>query len=264
MTQPRIRISANAPVFDLPILVALEAGLFEAADLAVAYVRDPAKTRAFEARDVDAYNIDAWGGLEQMARGGRPARIAALRPAIVAQSIVTFDDSLQNPHDLAGVEIAVNPHTASHFATLQLVSGSLGEGEVLVRHAGGPEARWQALASGKVRAATLMEPHLSLALKRGAHIVALTFTRGAEMMAAELCDDQLDAYYDVINAAVDLINGDFARWRPLLTAELGGRLQPEELGRSFLRYTHAETYDPAAGRALSPSMARWGLGALAN
>lgn len=264
-----IRISANAPVFDLPVLVALEQGMFRKAGLNVAYspnqdsdAVDPLtrpKEFAFEARTADAYNQCAWGGMDRLERSARAARITALRPAVVAQAIVTFDDALQNLHDLVDVPVGVNHYTASHYATLQMLSGAMERRQVRVQHAGGPDERYHLLRSGRLRAVSLMEPHLSLALQEGAHLVALTFYRGADVMAAELQDELIDAWYDVINAAVDEINRDFARWRPLVAAPLGGRLAPEALGRQFLRYSHAEIFDEAAARPLLPWMDSWGL-----
>lgn len=266
---PLIRISANAPVFDLPILVALEQGGFRQAGLNVAYSPNPdttaadplarPKERAFEARAADGYNQCAWGGMDRLGRSARPARITALRPAVAAQAIVTFDDTLQNLHDLAEVPVGVNHYTASHYATLQMLSGGMERDKVRVVHAGGPDDRYRRLRSGRLRAVSLMEPHLSLALQDGAHLVALTFYRGADVMATELPDDVVDVWYDVINAAVDDINRDFSRWRPLVVAPLAGRLAPEALGRQFLRYSHAETFDETAAQPLLPWMDSWGL-----
>lgn len=264
-----IRISANAPVFDLPVLVALEQGLFVQAGLNVVYspnrdsdAVDPLtrpKERAFEIRAADAYNLCAWGGMDRLGRSARSARITALRPAVVAQAIVTFDDTLQNLHDLMDVPVGVNHYTASHYATLQMLAGAMERHQVQVRHAGGPDDRYQLLRSGRLRAVSLMEPHLSLALKEGAHLVALTFYRGADVMAAELPDKVVDGWYDVINAAVDDINRDFARWRPLIAAPVADRLEATELGRQFLRYSHAEIFDEAVTRPILPWMDSWGL-----
>lgn len=267
---PWIRISANAPVFDLPILVALEANAFEAAGLHVSYHVGPAedspvdpltrlKERQFEARGADAYNLCAWGGLDRLERSGRGGRIAALRPAIVAQAIVSFDDTLQNPHDLADVEVGINAFTASHYTVLQLLSGSLPREHLKVVHVGGPGERYQALKTGRLRAVALMEPDLSLALKEGAHLIAMTFYRGAEVIASELPDDVIDAYFDVLNDAVDAINADFDRHRHHIVSSLDGRLASRDLGRQFLRYAHAETYDEDATSKIHPWMESWGL-----
>jgi len=262
-----IRVSANAPIFDLPILVALDQGLFLNAGLDVSYVThghsgpaappDLVTAQRFEALEADVYNLDAWSGVERMGREGRTARITALRPAIVAQAILSFDDTLYNPHDLGGVEIGVALKRASHYATVQLVSASLDCAEIAIRHVGGPDERLAALESGRIRAATLMEPHLSLALKQGAHLVAMTFYRGADVMASELTDDEVDAYYDAINDAVNIINAEFDRYRHLVTAPVAARLAPDELGQQFVRYTHAETYEEATARRVFPWMQAW-------
>lgn len=248
-----IRVAANAPVFDLPILVARKEGLFADAGLNIDYLLPDAPG----ALTADIYNFDTWSSIHRIGHDGRSDRISALRPAIIAQAILSFDETLYNPHDLAGVEIAVNQRRASHYATLQLISASLACTDISIRHGGGPDERLRLLLSGKVRAATLMEPHLSLALKKGAHIVAMTFYRGADVATASLSNDQIDAYYDAINDAVTILNRDFDRYRTLIAAATAGQLAPEELGRQFVRYTHAETYEEATTDRLSPWMKAW-------
>ena len=73
-TNPVIRISPNPPVFDLPVLVALEEGLFAKAGLDVRLVADyrdndfgdrdvlkRQKEALFECGSADAFNVCEWG-----------------------------------------------------------------------------------------------------------------------------------------------------------------------------------------------------------
>jgi NitT/TauT family transport system substrate-binding protein len=90
-----------------------------------------------------------------------------------------------------------------------------------------------------------MEPFISLGLKVGAHIIAASFYRGGEVIAAELTPEQRKAYYDAENEAVDLINADFYKYAHHVTAHAKGELEPRELSRAFVRYKHVDYYDPA-------------------
>jgi NitT/TauT family transport system substrate-binding protein len=102
-----------------------------------------------------------------------------------------------------------------------------------------------------------MEPFISLGLKEGAHIVAASFYRGGEVIAADLTPEQRKAYYDAENKAVDLINADFYKYAHHVTAHAKGALQPHELLRAFVRYKHVDYYDPALfGRAYDWMKAR--------
>jgi NitT/TauT family transport system substrate-binding protein len=255
--KPIIRISPNPPVFDLPILVAREAGLFEKAGLDVRYSaeyvdHDPferdvltrQKEALFESNSADTYNVCEWGGIDRLERGSGHGKIAALRPAIAAQAIVSADPAIQTPRDLAGVAIGVNEFTGSHYTTVALVESTVGKDNVVLEHIGAPEVRLQSLRDGRIRAVTVMEPFISLALKQGLHIVALTFYRGAEVVSADLRAEDRTAYFDAIDAAVDLINGDFARYAHHVTADARGALEPHELSAHFVRYTHAQRYAP--------------------
>jgi NitT/TauT family transport system substrate-binding protein len=251
--------------------VALEHGLFEKAGVTVQYdpafrnseqfqnPLDRAKEKLFEERSADTYNLCEWGGIDRLERSERGGRIGALRAAILAQAVVSFDKKLQNPRDLANVEIGINDFTGSHYTTLQAIAGAVGREHVKLVHAGGPAHRYELLKAGKIRAVALMEPYISLALKEGAHIIAVTFYRGAEVVASDLSDEQRGAYFKAINEAVDLINADFARYRHHITNAVEGRLSPEELGRQFVRWEHVEPYDPETfGQAYS-FMQSWGL-----
>ncbi|WP_158807785.1 ABC transporter substrate-binding protein [Beijerinckia sp. L45] len=250
-----IRVSPNPPVFDLPIIVALEHGLFEKAGLDVRYsakyadhdrverdVLKRQKEALFDAGSADSFNVCEWGGVDRIERGLERGKIAALRPAIAAQAIVTFDAALQTPRDLANVAIGVNDFTGSHYTTVGLLEGAVGKENVVLEHIGAPEVRLQAAKEGRIRAVTVMEPFISLAVKQGAHIVALTFYRGAEVVSDDIPLADRETFFNVLDEAVDLINADFGRYAHHIAAASEGLLEANELDSRYVRYTHVQRY----------------------
>ena len=258
-TLPKVRIAPNNPVFDLPVIVGIEEGLFYKAGLDVAFSgtyaereRDQAQTpvlkrlkeEMFECGSADSYNVCEWASIDRLEKGKRGGRLAALRAAVAAQAIVTFDDKLQTPRDMSDVPVAVQEWTGSHYTTIQMLESAIGREHVKIEQGGLPQMRWAALKSGQHRAVTVMEPFISLAVKEGAHIIAASFYRGGEVVAADLAPEQRKAYYDAENQAVDLINADFYKYAHHVTAHAKGALQPKELLRAFVHYKHVDYYDP--------------------
>ncbi len=256
---PVVRIAPNNPVFDLPVIVGIEEGLFAEAGLDVAFTasyadreKDAAdkpvmtrlKEQLFDSGAADSYNVCEWASIDRLERGTRAGNIAALRAAVAAQAIITFDEALQVPRDLADVPVVVQELTGSHYCTLQMLESAVGPEHLAVEHGGLPQMRWAALKAGRVRVATLMEPFISLGLKEGAHVVAACFYRGGEVISPALTEDQRKAYYEAENRAVDLINADFYKYAHHIAAHAGGALEARELLRAFVRYKHVDYYDP--------------------
>ena len=255
-----VRIAPNNQVFDLPVIVAIEEGLFEQAGLDVRFSathadreRDGAqrpvmsrlKEQMFDRGAADSYNVCEWASIDRLERGTRGGNIAALRAAVAAQAILTFDERLQVPRDLADVPVVVQELTGSHYTTLLMLESALGAEHVKIERGGLPQTRWAGLKDGTYRAVTVMEPFISLGLKEGAHIIAASFYRGGEVISPNLTPEQRKAYYAAENAAVDLINADFYKYAHHVTAHAKGALAPHELSRAFVRYKHVDYYDPA-------------------
>lgn len=271
---PAIRIAPNNPVFDLPVIVGIAEGLFARAGLDVSFsatyadrekdhAGKPApimarlKEQLFDCGSADSYNVCEWASIDRLERGSRGGNIAALRAAVAAQAILSFDDALQVPRDLADVPVVVQELTGSHYTTLQMLESAVGSEHVKIEHGGLPQMRWAALKERRARAVTVMEPFISLGLKEGAHVIAASFYRGGEVIAADLTPEQRKAYYDAENAAVDLINADFYKYAHHVTAHAKGALAPSELLRAFVHYKHVDYYDPTLfGRAYDWMKAR--------
>src|SRR2546425_13360355 len=124
MDRPIVSISPNNPVFDLPIYVARDEGLFERAGIEVrlqarysernASDKDPfarLKESLFEQGKADVYNLCEWAGIDRSEHSARGAQVLALRPAVAAQAILAMDQDIQEPRDLAGVPIGINDRT---------------------------------------------------------------------------------------------------------------------------------------------------------
>jgi len=258
--KPVVRIAPNNPVFDLPVIVGIEEGLFENAGLDVHFsatyadrekdavgkaIMTRLKEQQFDCGTADSYNVCEWASIDRLERGTRGGNIAALRAAVAAQAILSFDEALQVPRDLAGVPVVVQELTGSHYTTLQMLESALGSEHVKIERGGLPQMRWAALKNGTARAVTVMEPFISLGLKEGAHIIAASFYRGGELIAPDLTAEQRKAYYDAENRAVDMINADFYRYAHHVTAHAKGALAPHEMLRAFVRYKHVDYYDLA-------------------
>src|SRR5215472_10077596 len=117
-----VRIAPNNPVFDLPVIVGIEEGLFAKSGLDVRFsatyadrekdsVEKPVlarlKEELFECGSADSYNVCEWASIDRLERGKRDGKVAALRAAIAAQAILTFDDQLQTPRDMFDVPVVV-------------------------------------------------------------------------------------------------------------------------------------------------------------
>src|SRR5258708_13020266 len=81
--RPSIRIAPNNPVFDLPVIVGIEEGLFEAAGLDVRFsatyadrekdsaerpVMSRLKEQLFECGSADSYNVCEWASIARLHR----------------------------------------------------------------------------------------------------------------------------------------------------------------------------------------------------
>src|SRR5436309_2023020 len=270
--KPIVRIAPNNPVFDLPVIVGIEEGVFAKAGLDVQFsatyadrekdsadrpVMSRLKEQLFDCGSADSYNVCEWASIDRLERGARGGNIAALRASVAAQAILTFDDALQVPRDMADVPVVVQELTGSHYTTIQMLESAVGADHVKIENGGLPQMRYAALKNRTARAIAVMEPFISLGLKEGAHIIAASFYRGGEVIAPTLTPDERKAYYDAENKAVDLINADFYKYAHYVTAHAKGALQPHELLRAFVRYKHVDYYDPALfGRAYDWMKAR--------
>ena len=155
-----VRIAPNNPIFDLPVIVGIEEGLFAEAGLNVEFVAtydDREKDRAdkpvlsrlkenlFECGSADSYNVCEWASIDRIERGSGGGGIAALRASVAAQAILTFDQALQVPRDMADVPVAVQESTGSHFTTLQMLESALGAEHVAIAQGGLPQMRYAGL-----------------------------------------------------------------------------------------------------------------------
>src|SRR3954447_13598448 len=215
--RPVVKIAPNNPVFDLPVIVGIEEGLFTKAGLDVSFSasyadreKDNAQTpfmarlkeNLFDCGSADSYNVCEWASIDRLERGKRGGNIAALRATVAAQAILSLEDKLQVPRDLADVPVMVQELTGSHYTAIQMLESAVGADHVKIENGGLPQMRYAALKNGSARAVAVMEPFISLGLKEGAHIIAASFYRGGEVIAPTLTPEERKAYYDAENKAV--------------------------------------------------------------
>src|SRR6202142_2390458 len=155
--RPVVRIAPNNPVFDLPVIVGIEEGLFAKAGLDVSFSatyadreKDSAirpimtrlKEQMFDCGSADSYNVCEWASIDRLERGQRGGAIAALRAAVAAQAILTFEEALQVPRDMADVPVLVQELTGSHYTTLQMLESAVGPEHVKIANGGGAAPRY--------------------------------------------------------------------------------------------------------------------------
>jgi NitT/TauT family transport system substrate-binding protein len=249
-----IHLAAGNSIFTVPERIAVEQGIFDRHGIDIVtdadwdarnhVIKDAEKDplKLFERRRSDTFNMCEWGVLHRLEHSERDVRIAYLRPAVVAQALVTLDPAIQEPHDLAGVEVGINQSTGQHFTTIKLLEGALSRDEIKLAHGGGPAELIDHLHKRTFGAVALMEPFLSLAIAQGAHVLGSFFYRGAQAFATDVPARHQRAFVAAVNEAVDVFNAEPDRYRGFITVAAGGALTDADLSSDYYRFVHAQPY----------------------
>src|ERR671931_2275536 len=179
-----IRIQGDSNAHDRPWRVAMEQGFFEQEGLTVEYYED--NPRGVEGRCQDfterwkesqlqqgaleVYPVCEWGAIERVHTLGQGKIIAQDATFRTGAIMVRADSKIESVADLRNVPIAVTWHARTFYAVIEaLEAAGVPFDEIKLVHA---NDRLEALLSGQVEAAGLMEPLVSRAAEAGARKVA--------------------------------------------------------------------------------------------
>lgn len=164
------------------------------------------KESMLQDRELDCYGTCEWGSIKRATQDGVRV-IGSRRFTDFGYDIFAAPDSgLSSPEDLAGVEIAVNSQTGSHYAALEQLPAFMDEDAVRATHFGKIADRFQALRAGEIEAAVLFEPYSSLAEFIGLDRVHTMEARNAIMGHASMSQDAIDRVLAALTASAELIN----------------------------------------------------------
>lgn len=203
--------------FMLPQRVAAERGYFADAGLEVELVeRDrgrvnwkyvPADGTLTEDADVDLYPVCKWESLKRTWSLEDGRIVAHGTFSDLPYTLYTRPDTaIEEPADLANVSVAVNRRTGQEYTALRALEAHLEADEIDLEHHGMPTDRLRALREGTVDAATLLDPHSTLADHLGFERI-LEFENHIGIVGDDALDgDALDAFMRAYSRAVEEIN----------------------------------------------------------
>jgi NitT/TauT family transport system substrate-binding protein len=250
----KVKASMMNAIHDLPLLVARDEGFFRDQGLDVEIVRTPGSGQRdsdhqalranifdrtmeslYDQGACDQFRMCEWGVMKRavesnVAPGHRPAKIVALGSAMSSFAIVSAPKSrIYEPEQLKDKPIAVSPFNGSHFTTLKLLEGFLKREQIKTTFAGTMKERLEAVAKGEVAAASLMEPWISIAEKRGLRVLIESHSTRSEAAGDELDGPTLTKMFRAEAAAAEAIDRNPAKHAHYLIEEAGGLLDLEDL-----------------------------------
>jgi NitT/TauT family transport system substrate-binding protein len=210
------------------------------------------------------YRACEWGQIRRTQDSARNVKVISKRAAVATQAIVARADSPYNvPQDLRGKTVAVNFHAGSHYITLSMLGGAmLGKDEVRAVHVGGPKQRLRFLEEGKVEAAAVMEPWITVAAKKGLKIICEAFYEGAEVATPDVDPEMYAAINRAILKAVRKINQDIRPYLKYMIREVPAevmRLTEDDFYLPRFRYVAPRPYTREEYEHLHEWMTDWGL-----
>lgn len=281
MALKKIVSETSSPIFSLPYFVARDEGYFAEEGLDVELVRKGQRDAVikpvedhhlissftsrsnFEAGDASLYRACEWGQIRRSYDSQAGGQVVSKRAAVGSQAIyVRPDDPANHPQDLANRTVAVNFHHGSHYIGIQTLEGFLNKDEINVVHVGGPRERFEALRDGKVDAAAVMEPWITVAEKLGYKLIAEAFYVGAEIASPDLAPETFTAIQRAVVKAVHKINEDPKPYLHYLIADVPEdivHLDPTDFRRDRLRYTEPTEYPAAEFQRTYDWMVAWDL-----
>jgi NitT/TauT family transport system substrate-binding protein len=255
----KVRVSMMNAIHDMPLLVARDEGFFSDEGLDVDIIKTPGSgqfasdhqalrenvfDRTMEAMydqgSCDQFRMCEWGVMKRAVEsnvesGHRPAKIVALGSAMSTFALVTNPASgIYEPEQLKDEPIAVSPFNGSHFTTLKLLEGFLKREQIKTQFAGTMRERLDAVGRGEIKAASLMEPWISVAEKRGLRVIMESHSTRSEAASDELDGPTLAKMFRAEARAAEAIDQHPERYVHYLVEEAGGQLEAKDVNLARL------------------------------
>jgi NitT/TauT family transport system substrate-binding protein len=245
-----LTLETTAPFQGLPELVADDEGLFEKEGLVIEWaerntgpviptdptINDPSGInpfashgKMFEQGKADMYNACEWGNYCRVQDTGIEQGRQVGRRAIVAWTalVVAPDSDIYTPQQLAGKLVGVPYYFGTHYMALLMLEGFLPRDQIKTCWSpNGSRHRLDSILNGDVAAATLTEPHISLAEKKGCRILAEASFHGTEVISDRVDVETYAAFNRAVKEAVRRINGNKRKYLQYFI-DHHGRTDPE-------------------------------------
>jgi len=243
-------------IHDLPLLVARDEGYFRDEGLDVNILKTPGTgqhgsdhqalrdnifTRTmeslYEGGQCDQFRMCEWGIMKRAVESNldldtkhRPAKIVALGSAMSSFAIVTDPKTgIYEPEQLKNIPIAVSPFNGSHFTMLKMMEGFLKRDEIKYTNAGTHRERLEALRQGKVKAASLQEPWISVAEAQGCRVLIESRSTRSEAAGEELDGPTLAKMFRAQARAAEAIDKNPEKFAHYILEEAGGLIGMKDL-----------------------------------
>jgi NitT/TauT family transport system substrate-binding protein len=227
----KLVLETTAPFQGLPELVAYDEGLFENEGLAVSWAdRDQgvekkvdttitspqgvnpfaSHGKLFEQGKADMYNACEWGNYCRVGSTGAGSRQLGRRAIVsYAAMVVAPDSPVYTPQQLANRVIGVPFYFGTHYIAIHMLEGFLRRDEIKLCYApNGSRYRLDAVMNGEIDAATLTEPHITLAEKKGCRTICSAFFHGTEVASERVDAETYAAFNRAVREAVRRINAN--------------------------------------------------------
>jgi NitT/TauT family transport system substrate-binding protein len=265
-TPKKTQVAIMNAVHDLPVLVARDKGLFKDEGLDLEFVTTPGMAQVttshivkfdsifdrpldsvYNEGGIDQYRMCEWGimkrAVEAKATGLRQRKIVALGASMSKFAIVVSPKSdIYEPEMLKNKPIATTPNNGSDFTTLKMMEGFLAPEHIKRVHSGSMLKRLEAVRDGKVAAASLMEPWISVAQKWGMRILMESHSTRSEAAGDDTDAATLKKMFRAQTEACKVLEKDPTPFIHYFIAETGGLLEPKEFQTWRLLHAPPQPY----------------------
>jgi NitT/TauT family transport system substrate-binding protein len=265
-TPRKTQVAIMNAVHDLPVLVARDEGLFKDEGLDLEFVTTPGMAQVttshivkfdsvfdrpldsvYNEGGIDQYRMCEWGimkhAVEASAQHLRGRKIVALGASMSKFAIVVSPKSkIYEPEMLKDKPIATTPNNGSDFTTLKMMEGFLAQEHIKRVHMGSMLKRLEAVRDGKVAAASLMEPWISVAQKWGMRILIESHSTRSEAAGDDTDASTLKKMFRAQARACELLDKDPTPYVHYFIAETGGLLEPREFQTWRLLHAPPQPY----------------------
>lgn len=262
-----VKASMMNAIHDLPLLVARDEGFFTDEGLDVEILKTPGTAQRnsdhqalqdnvflrtmeslYDQGQCDQFRMCEWGVMKRavesnVTSGHRPAKIVALGSAMSTFAIVVDPRSkIYEPEQLNNRPIAVSPYNGSHFTMLKMLEGFLNRDQIKWTNSGTHRERLEAICKGEVGAASLMEPWISVAEKRGCRVLIESHSTRSEASGSELDGPTLRKMFNAEAMAAEAIQKNPTKYLHYLLEEAGGELEAKDFRISRILNAPPEPY----------------------